>query len=50
MPPKIHKISAGSRADALFFEVESLAAEGGDLPWSRKIYYRNSEEVSDGGL
>ena len=30
--------------------VGSLAAEGGDLCWSRKIYCRNCKEISDGGL
>ena len=26
-----------------------MVAKGGDLSWSRKIYYRDSEEISDGG-
>ena len=40
----------GSRVDALFSGVRSLAAEGRNLPWARKIYYRDSEEISDGEL
>ena len=40
----------GIGVDALFPRIRSVAEVWGDLPWSRKICYKYSEEVQNAGL